>query len=149
MFNIDRSYIQHDSIEETLQSKTIFIRSRYRNDPTLPKTEKYGVTDEEYEDYMDKKQNITEWQRSMKAKGPIWLGILFCAPPVIVNLYDRSTIAFFLSFVASIVLVACLFLIYKGIVRNWERRVQNSQCDAYTEELIAWYETKKNGIKHP
>lgn len=143
MFNIDRSYIQHNTLEETLQSKTIFIRSRYRNDPTLPKTEKYGLTDDEYEDYMDKKQNITEWQRKMKAKGPVWLGILFCAPPVIVNFYDRSTVAFFLSFVASIVLVAVAFIVYKGIVKAWESKVQNTQCDAYTEQLLKWYEAKE------
>lgn len=143
MFNIDRSYIQHNTLEETLQSKTIFIRSRYRNDPTLPKTEKYGLTDDEYEDYMDKKQNITEWQRKMKAKGPVWLGILFCAPPAIVNFYDRSTVAFFLSFVASIVLVAVAFIVYKGIVKAWESKVQNTQCDAYTEQLLKWYEAKE------
>lgn len=143
MFNIDRSYIQHNTLEETLQSKTIFIRSRYRNDPTLPKTEKYGLTDDEYEDYMDKKQNITEWQRNMKAKGPVWLGILFCAPPVIVNFYDQSTMAFFLSFVASIVLVAVAFIVYKGIVKAWEGKVQNTQCDAYTEQLLKWYEAKE------
>lgn len=143
MFNIDRSYIQQESQEETLQSTIIFIRSKYRNDPSLPKPESHGINAEEYEDYIDKKQELSEWEKTMRRKGPVALGIIFCLPPVAVSFYDRSDTAFYLSFLASIVLTACLYIIFKGICTVRRRATTNDKCDSYTEELLNWHEKKK------
>ena len=81
MFNIDRRYIDAPQFEETLQSKIITVRSKYRNDPTLPHADHFGVSDEEFEEYIDRKQDLLEWQKDMKRRGPLWLVILFCIPP--------------------------------------------------------------------
>ena len=50
MFNIDRRYIDAPQFEETLQSRIITIRSKNRNNPTLPKAEHFGISDEDFED---------------------------------------------------------------------------------------------------
>lgn len=141
MFNIDRKYIDHETAEETLQSSIIYIRSKYRNDPALPRTSEFGKTDEEYEDYIDKKQEVIELDKTFKRKGPTILAVLFCAPPVVVNFYDKSSAGFYLSFLASIILVVLVIIAAKTIIRM--RDVTDEKCDAYTEKLQKWYEEKK------
>ena len=78
MFNIDRRYIDAPQFEETLQSKIITVRSKYRNDPTLPHADHFGVSDEEFEEYIDRKQDLLEWQKDMKRRGPLWLENKIC-----------------------------------------------------------------------
>lgn len=143
MFEIDRKYIQYDTLEETLQSRIIYIRSKYKKDPALPQPDAYGISGEQFEEYIDKKQDLTEWQRTMRKKGPVALAILFCVPPVAVSFYDRGDAAFFLSFLASIVLAACAFIIFKGVCKARERSLANDNCEAYIEELLKWYDKKK------
>lgn len=140
MFNIDRSYIDTPTIEETLQSRIIFIRSKYKNDASLPKPEDMGLSDEEYEDYIDRKQDYAEQQKAMKRRGPIWLAILFCAPPVAVNFYDRSDTAFYLGFLASVVLVGIAFLLYKTYDAMMVRKHTDGRFDAFTDKLFQWQE---------
>lgn len=141
MFKIDRSYIDTETAEETLQSTIIYIRSKYRNDPALPQVSEFGKTDEEYESYLDKKQEAIEFEKTCKKKGPAILAVLFCAPPIIVNFYDKSNTAFFLSFLVSIILMVLIIIGAKAIFRA--RTCKDEKCDAYTDKLLKWHEDKK------
>lgn len=143
MFNIDRSYIDTSTAEETLQSRIIFIRSKYKGDSSMPLPKDLGIDEEEYDEYIDKKQDYSERQKAMKRKGPIALAILFCIPPVVVNLYDKSNLAFFLSFLASIILVGIIFILYKVLDSFMVKRHTNARLDEYTDKLLEWFEEKR------
>ena len=54
MFQIDRSYIEHVNLV-SLQSRIWDIRSDHKDDPTLPRIENYGITEEAFEAYLEKK----------------------------------------------------------------------------------------------
>jgi hypothetical protein len=141
MFNIDRSYIDAPQYEETLQSRLINIRSKYRNDRTLPHAESFGLTDEEFENYIDRKQDLIEWQKDMKRRGPLWLVILFCIPPVLITWQNpEDNRLFWLSFVAGLVPCLIIWLIYKLVVRQRERRLYDERAERYIEALQQWSE---------
>lgn len=139
MFNIDRRYIDAPQFEETLQSRLITIRSKHKNDPTLPQAEKFGLTDEEFEEYIDRKQDLIEWQKDMKRRGPLWLVIIFCIPPVLMTWKSPDdNMLFWLSFVAGLVPCLILWLIYKLIVRQRERHLYDERAERYIEALQQW-----------
>lgn len=143
MFNIDRRYIDAPQFEETLQSRIITIRSKNRNDPTLPKAEQFGISDEDFENYIDKKQDLMEWQKDMKRRGPLWLVLLFCIPPVLITWKnpDNDTL-FWLSFLAGLVPCVLLWLLYKLVAKQREKRLYDQQCEQYIDALLAWEENK-------
>ena len=139
MFNIDRRYIDAPQFEETLQSKIITVRSKYRNNPTLPHADHFGVSDEEFEEYIDRKQDLLEWQKDMKRRGPLWLVILFCIPPVLITWKNPdNNLLFWLSFLAGLVPCVLLWLIYKFIARQREKRLYDERCEKYIEALQQW-----------
>ena len=141
MFNIDRRYIDAPQFEETLQSRMITIRSKYRNDPTLPRTEQFGITDEAFEEYIDRKQDLLEWQKDMHRRGPLWLVIIFCIPPVIITWKSPdNNLLFWLSFVAGLAPCLLLWLCYKLIARQREKRLYDDNCERYIEALQQWAE---------
>ena len=141
MFNIDRRYIDAPQFEETLQSRMITIRSKYRNDPTLPRTEQFRITDEAFEEYIDRKQDLLEWQKDMRRRGPLWLVIIFCIPPVIITWKSPdNNLLFWLSFVAGLAPCLLLWLCYKLIARQREKRLYDDNCERYIEALQQWAE---------
>ena len=145
MFNIDRRYIDAPQFEETLQSRIITIRSKNRNNPTLPKAEHFGISDEDFEDYIDRKQDLLEWQKDMKRRGPLWLVIIFCIPPVLLTWKSpNDTLLFWLSFVAGLVPCLLLWLIYKLIARQREKRLHDERCEQYIEALQQWDDKQVN-----
>ena len=143
MFNIDRRYIDAPQFEETLQSRIITIRSKNRNNPTLPKAEHFGISDEDFENYIDKKQDLMEWQKDMKRRGPLWLVLLFCIPPVLITWKnpDNDTL-FWLSFLAGLVPCVLLWLLYKLVAKQREKRLYDERCEQYIEALLAWEEKR-------
>lgn len=143
MFNIDRRYIDAPQFEETIQSRIITIRSKNRNDPTLPKAEQFGISDEDFENYIDKKQDLMEWQKDMKRRGPLWLVLLFCIPPVLITWKnpDNDTL-FWLSFLAGLVPCVLLWLLYKLVAKQREKRLYDQRCEQYIDALLAWEENK-------
>lgn len=143
MFNIDRRYIDAPQFEETLQSRIITIRSKNRNNPTLPKAEQFGISDEDFENYIDKKQDLMEWQKDMKRRGPLWLVLLFCIPPVLITWKnpDNDTL-FWLSFLAGLVPCVLLWLLYKLVAKQREKRLYDQRCEQYIDALLAWEENK-------
>ena len=143
MFNIDRRYIDQPGYVETLQSRIITLRSKHRNDPTLPKPSQFGLTDEDFDDYIDRKHDLEDWQRSMAKQGPIWLFVLFCIPPVIISWKSPSNMdnaTFFLSFLIGAIPCLVIWLIYKMIARMRERKLANEQCEQYIDALLQWAE---------
>ena len=144
MFNIDRSYIDAPQFEETLQSRLITIRSKNKDNPTLPKAEQFGLSDEDFEDYIDRKEDLTDWQKDMKRRGPLWLVIIFCIPPVLITWQhpDDDTL-FWLSFVAGLVPCLIIWLLYKLIARQRERRLYDERAERYIEALQQWAEKNK------
>ena len=148
MFNIDRRYIDAPQFEETLQSRIITIRSKYRDNPTLPHAGKFGITDEEFDDYIDRKQDLLEWQKSMRRRGPLWLVILFCIPPVIITWQNKDNdLLFWLSFVAGAVPCLLLWLLYKVIAHQREKRLHDDRCERYIDALQQWAEEHVNKEK--
>ena len=139
MFNIDRRYIDAPQFEETLQSKIITIRSKYKNNATLPRAGQFGVSDEDFDDYIDRKQDLLEWQKDMNRRGPLWLVILFCIPPVLITWRNpNDTVLFWLSFVAGLVPCLLLWLLYKFICKQREKRLYDERCERYIEALLQW-----------
>lgn len=140
MFDIDRSYINRISAEDTLQSTIIYITSKYRDNPELPKAEDFGVTAEEFDDYVDRKQDITEWEKYCRQKGMAVLGVLFCLPPIVASFYSSSNTTFFLSFLAGLILAIIPWVIFKAVDKFKKKHLYDKRHEDYIEALIAWKE---------
>lgn len=138
MFDIDRKYIDQPTLEDTLQSKIIYIRSKYKHHPTLPQPSAYGLTDDAFDEYIDRKQDLIEWQKYCKQKGLSIIGVLFCLPPVIASFYSRSDTMFYLSFLAGIILAAIPWLIFKMLSKHREKTLFDEAHEQYINALLDW-----------
>ena len=138
MFTIDRKYINQHGSEDSLQSNIIYLLSKYKNDSTLPVATDYNIEALEFEEYIDAKQEFTEWKNYYSQKGPVFLAFLFCVPPVIISFYDTGNTAFYLSFLASIIIILLVLAVFKMISKYKERSIINQHCEEYIAALLEW-----------
>jgi protein-S-isoprenylcysteine O-methyltransferase Ste14 len=82
----------------------------------------------------------------MKRRGPIWLVILFCIPPVIITWRSpNDNTLFWLSFVVGFAPCLLLWLLYKLIARQREKRLYDERCERYIEALNQWADKHVDG----
>jgi len=140
MFNIDRSYIDRENLE-SLQGHIWDLRTDFKNDPTLPKIENYGISEKEFEDYLEKKQNFLDFVDSWKRRQLLTYVVLFCLPLVYFSLFRRSD--FMGAYISGFLLCIIAFMVYSIIKAIRAKAFKGNQCETFIKALLSWEQFKK------
>lgn len=146
MFQIDRSYIDHESLE-SLQGLIWDIRTDHKGDPTLPRIETFGITEEAFEDYLERKQRYLDFLDTWRRRRLLILGICFALPVALFSLLlPRNTsysamLAYGSSFLLCL-LIAVGFMALKAIKG---KPFRDNPSERFINALLYWEEQRKSG----
>ena len=137
MFQIDRSYIESVNLE-SLQSRIWDIRTDHRDDPTLPRIENYGTTEEAFEAYLEKKQKLEDFKDTWRSRRLLILGAVFLLTLALFSLFlpkmkwEAYAVAFMLSML--------IYMVYMTIVAYREKNFRNNPNETFIKALLFWDE---------
>ena len=140
MFQIDRSYIDHISLE-SIQGHIWDIRTDHKNDPTLPKIENYHITEEAFESYLEKKQKFEDFKDSWKKYRFIILCIGFVIPVALFSLFVKGRNMAVYAYVSGFLLCTLIYLIYLLIEAIKAQKFRNNAYETFIKALLSWEET--------
>ena len=141
MFQIDRTYIDRENLD-SLQGRIWDIRMDHKDDPTLPKLEHYHIkNEEEFEKYLDRKQNFLNFKESWRRK---WFMLVFLPFAVVVALWSlfirQEPMA---GYLAGLGVSAVVILICQAIETYRAREFRNNPCETFIKALLYWDEHQK------
>ena len=140
MFEIDRSYIDRTNLE-SLQGHIWDIRSDHKDDPTLPKISNYGISEEEFETYLEKKQNFEDFKDDWHRRQLLIYGVLFCVPLVYYSLFHRGD--YVGGYVSGLILCVIAFMGYSIVKAVRAQQFRNNPCETFIKALLSWEEYNK------
>lgn len=138
MFQIDRSYIEPIESLESLQGHIWDIRADHKDDPTLPKIENYGITEEQFEDYLDHKQNFEDFKVGWKKHRMVILVMAFAVPVAVVSLLVRGRDTGLYAYTTGFLLATLIYFVYLSIEAWRGKRFRNNPCETFIKALLAW-----------
>ena len=147
MFQIDRSYINHESLE-SLQGLIWDIRTDHKNDPTLPRIETYGITEEAFEDYLERKQRYLDFQDSWRRHRLLILGVAFAWPVALCSLFiprSTSTQASMLAYGSAFMLCLLIAVGYMALKAIKGKPFRDTPSERFINALLYWEEQRKAG----
>jgi len=140
MFQIDRSYIEHISLE-TLQGHIWDIRTDHKDDPTLPRLDHYQIGSEEaFEQYLEKRQKFEDFKESWFKYRMLIFGLAYVIPVALFSLLANTAKAFY-AYVAGLLLCLLIYLIYTFIKSYKEKKFRNNPCETFINDLLSWEQT--------
>jgi len=140
MFQIDRSYIDHVTLE-TLQGHIWDIRTDHKDDPTLPKLGNYQINSEEaFEQYLEKRQKFEDFKESWLKYRMLIFGLAYVIPVALFSLLANTDKAFY-AYVAGLLLCLLIYLIYTFIKSRKEKKFRNNPCETFINDLLSWEQT--------
>ena len=137
MFQIDRSYIEHVELE-SLQSRIWDIRADHKDDPTLPRIENYGIKEEAFEAYLEKKQKLEDFKDTWRNRRLLILGAVFLLTLACFSLFlnDMKWQAYATAFM----LCMLIYMVYMTIVAFREKKFRNNPNETFLKALLYWDE---------
>lgn len=148
MFNIDRSYIsqQFDAYELLLEN-IYYVRSRFKNDPTLPKVQDYNMDNSYFEKYLEDKQDYLRKKESIRKTGPTVLISLICILLIGFGFFFPTPIALTLGLLSGLSISLLLWGVYTMRDRQKAKCFNNTNVENYIKDLRLWIiEHKANDI---
>ena len=143
MFQIDRSYIDHISLD-TLQGHIWDIRTDYKDDPTLPKLAHYHIASEEiFEAYLEKKQKFEDFQESWRKYRLLIFGIAFAVPVALFSLFVKVDNVAFYAYATGFLICLFIYVIYTTIKAVKAKAFRNNPCETFIKALLSWEQAKK------
>lgn len=140
MFQIDRSYIDHVTLE-TLQGHIWDIRTDHKDDPTLPKLGNYQINSEEaFEQYLEKRQKFEDFKESWLKYRMLIFGLAYVIPVALFSLLANTDKAFY-AYVAGLLLCLLIYLIYTFIKSRKEKKFRNNPYETFINDLLSWEQT--------
>ena len=139
MFQIDRSYIDHISLE-SIQGKIWDIRTDYKNDPTLPTIEKYDITEDAFEVYLEKKQKFEDFKDSWKKYRFLMLCIAFVIPVALFSLFIKDTHLAIYAYATGMLLCTVIYLTYLLIEAKKAKQFRDNPYESFINALLSWDE---------
>lgn len=143
MFQIDRSYIDHISLE-TIQGHIWDIRTDHKNDPTLPKIENYGISEEEFESYLEKKQKFEDFKDSWRKYRYIILGMAFAIPVALFSLLVKGRNMALYAYSTAFLLCTLIYVVYLIIEAMKAKKFRNNPCETFIKALLSWEAAQKS-----
>lgn len=135
MFQIDRSYIEQVNLE-SLQSRIWDIRTDHKDDPTLPKIENYGTTEEAFEAYLEKKQKFEDFKETWRSRRLLVFGSAFL---LTIALFSLFLPAFkWQAYVAGMLLCMLLYMIYVLVAGFRGKKFRHNPNETFIKALLFW-----------
>ena len=144
MFAIDRSYIEPIESLESLQGHIWDIRADYKDAPGLPKINNYGITEEQFEDYLDRKQKFEDFKASWKKHRLLILVLTFAVPVSLFSLLTKGPDTGFYAYSTGLLLCALVCLVYQCIHAFRARQFRSNACETFIKALLAYEEGVKD-----
>jgi len=143
VFQIDRSYIEPIESLESLQGHIWDIRTDHKDDPTLPKIANYGITEEQFEDYLDRKQKFEDFKAAWKKNRLLILVLAFAVPVALFSLLVKGPNTGFYAYATGALLCTLIYVVYLVIEAMRARKFRNNPCETFIKALLAWENAKK------
>ena len=140
MFQIDRTYIESESLE-SLQGRIWDIRMDHKDDPTLPKIENYGIKEEEFEKYLDKKQNFLNFKESWRRRRLLILGTALVVVLALYSLFIRKEML--VGYLAALAVCTVIVLVYQAIEIYRAKQFRNNPHETFIKALLFWDEHRE------
>lgn len=138
MFNIDRSYIEPIESLESLQGHIWDIRTDHKDNPTLPHIENYGISEEQFEDYLDRKQNFEDFKAGWKKNRLLILVMAFAVPVALFSLLVKGPDTGLYAYITGFLVCTLIYLVYLCIEAWRGRQFRNNPCETFIKALLAW-----------
>ena len=135
MFQIDRKYIDHVALE-SLQGRIWDIRMDHKDDPTLPRIENYGIKEDDFEKYLDKKQNFLNFQDSWKRHRLLILGTALVTVLALYSLFIRKDMM--VGYISAVAICTVIVLVYQAIEIYRAKQFRNNPYETFIKALIFW-----------
>ena len=137
VFQIDRSYIEPINLE-SLQGRIWDIRTDHKDDPTVPKIGNYGITEEQFEAYLERKQKFENFKASWKKNRLLILVLAFALPVALFSLLVKGRDTGFYAYATAFLVCALICLVYQCIEAFRAREFRNNPCETFIKALLAW-----------
>ena len=138
MFQIDRSYIEPIESLESLQGKIWDICADHKDDPTLPRIDNYGINEEQFEDYLDRKQHFEDFKAAWKKHRLLILVLTFAVPVALFSLLVRGRNTGMYAYATGLLLCTLVYLVYLTIEAYRSRQFRNNPCETFIKALLSW-----------
>lgn len=135
MFQIDRSYIEHVNLE-SLQSRIWDIRTDFKDDPTLPHIENYGITEEKFEEYLEQKQRFEDFKDTWRSRRLLVFGTVFLLTVALFSLFASQMK--WQAYVAAFLLCTLVYIIYVLIVGFRGKKFRHNPYETFIKALLFW-----------
>jgi hypothetical protein len=141
MFQIDRSYIDHISLD-SLQGHIWDIRTDHKNDPTLPKIENYNIKEEAFEAYLEKKQKFEDFKDSWRRYRYMILGLAFVIPVALFSLFVKDKNMAMYAYATGFLLCMLIYIIYLLIEATKAKKFRHNPYETFIKALLSWEANK-------
>ena len=145
MFQIDRSYIEPIESLESLQGHIWDIRADHKDDPTLPKIVHYGITEEQFEDYLDRKQKFEDFKAGWKKHRLLILVLTFAVPVALFSLLMKGPGTGYYAYATGTLLCTLVYLAYVTIEAIRAKKFRNNPCETFIKALLSWEQASGRG----
>lgn len=142
MFQIDRSYIEPIESLESLQGRIWDIRADHKNDPTLPHIDSYGITEEQFEKYLDRKQRFEDFKAAWKKHRLLILVLTFAVPVALFSLLVKGRDVGLYAYTTAFLLCTLVYVVYLCMEAYRAREFRNNPCETFIKALLAWDNAK-------
>ncbi len=140
MFQIDRSYIEQVNLE-SLQSRIWDIRTDNQDDPTLPRIENYGTTEEAFEAYLEKKQKFEDFKDTWRSRRLLILGSVFLLTVAAFSLFVKG--ATWEAYAVAFMLCMLIYMVYMTITAFRGKAFHNNPNETFIKALLFWDDNRE------
>ena len=119
------------------------IIARNREREGFPQLEDYGVTEDDFEDYIFYKQAVIDDVDSLRKKYTVY-AIIFILPFVVMSFFETNVKNFLIGLGCGIVLTIIYYFITILVHKIRISRLHNEEIERYLADVLKWDE-KTNG----
>ena len=124
-----------EQILDDMEHRVRKVIADHREDPGFPKIEDYGVSEEDFDDYMFYKQAIIDGVDSLRKKYTIY-SVIFIIPFVFMAFFDTTVTNFLIALAGGFVLCAIYYVITIIINRVRMSRLNNESIERYIADVM-------------
>ena len=124
-----------EQILDDMEHRVRKVIADHREDPGFPKIEDYGVSEEDFDDYMFYKQAIIDDVDSLRKKYTIY-SVIFIIPFVVMAFFDTTVTNFLIALAGGCVLCAIYYVITIIINRVRMSRLNNESIERYIADVM-------------
>ena len=124
-----------EQILDDMEHRVRKVIADHRKDPGFPKIEDYGVSEEDFDDYMFYKQAIIDDVDSLRKKYTIY-SVIFIIPFVVMAFFDTTVTNFLIALAGGFVLCAIYYVITIIINRVRMSRLNNESIERYIADVM-------------